>query len=137
MKIKILINIKKKNKIMDFYLDGNKEYEKRLSRFCKIENVYFKDEKDLSKHLKEGQKVFVLSKKAKSLSSEEFSQLIGKLSLESNVYSDIVFVLADFDLEGEAFTISSAPLSKEMEHLILLEQIYRGYKILNNESYHK
>ncbi len=139
MKIKILINIEKPNKIEAFYKSGYKEYEKRLSRFCKLETIYYKKESDLKKHFKDNQKVFKLSCLNTTISSEKFAEKIKELSLQSNVYSEVVFVLCDNDINVsfESFTISKSALSKEMEHLVLLEQIYRGYKIINNESYHK
>lgn len=137
MKIKLLVNIPKKNKIPDFFNHGYDEYEKRLSRFCKIERIYYKNEKDLAKHLKDGQKVFTIKDDGVSLTSEQLGELILNLSVESHLHSDIVFILSKSDFIGESFTISNAQLSIEMEQLILLEQIYRGYKIINNESYHK
>ncbi len=137
MKIKILINIQKPNKIEQFYKDGYKEYEKRLSRFCKLETIYFKKEIDLKKYLKDGQKVLKLNSSEKTISSENFSEKIKDLSLQSNIYSEVVFIIGDFEIDSESFTISKSSLCNEMEHLILLEQIYRGYKIMNNESYHK
>ncbi len=139
MKIKILINIQKPNKIEQFYKDGYEEYEKRLSRFCKLQCIYFKKESDLKKHIKEGQKVFKVNVNSKTISSEKLSEKIKELSLQSNIYSEVVFIISenDFNMDYEDFTISKSGLCNEMGHLILLEQIYRGYKIMNNESYHK
>lgn len=139
MKIKILINIQKPNKIPDFYKEGYKEYEKRLSRFCKLQSVYYKKDTDLKKHLKDGQKIFHLSPHSETISSENFSQKIKNLSLQSTLYSEVIFIISSncSEIDFESFTLSKSSLSMEMEHLILLEQIYRGYKILNNESYHK
>ncbi|MFV0519634.1 MAG: 23S rRNA (pseudouridine(1915)-N(3))-methyltransferase RlmH [Lachnospirales bacterium] len=139
MKIKIFINISKKNKIPFFYFEGYSEYEKRLSRFCKIETAYFKNITNIESHLKEGNKVFIVNKKTTTISSTDFSEKLKDLSLKSNIYSNIIFIITDLDIDidGEDFTISKAPMSYEMTHLILLEQIYRGYKILNNENYHK
>ncbi len=141
MKIKILINIQKPNKIEKFYKDGYEEYEKRLSRFCKLQCIYFKKESDLKKHIKEGQKIFKVNVNSKTISSEKLSEKIKELSLQSNIYSEVVFIISNveinIDIDYENFTISKSSLCNEMEHLILLEQIYRGYKIMNNESYHK
>lgn len=140
MRIKILVNIEKKNKTPDFFIDGYDEYLKRLSRFAKLNLIFFKEEEQVYKHLNNRQKIFVLNDLKDTISSEEFSDIIYKTSVQSNIYNEVIFIISDLklkDIDCLDFTLSKSKLSTEMTLLILLEQIYRGYKIMNRETYHK
>ena len=158
MKIKIYAI----GKIKDFYKLGVDEYIKRLSPYCKVEIVEVKDEsisdkpnlKEIKKAIDiEGSRVLSLLKdneylisldlNKKELDSIEFSKFINN-KLETNG-ANISFVIGgSYGLSDElkARVYDSICLSKltfphQLARLILLEQIYRAFKILNNETYHK
>lgn len=150
-------------KIKEKYLrDGIEEYKKRLSRYCSIELIEIPDEKapetlsekeeeqvkikegqGILKHIKEGTYVIALDIKGKNLSSEEFSGMLQDLALTGK--SNIAFIIggslgiskevlqrADYSL-----SFSKMTFPHQLMRMILLEQIYRGFKIIKGEPYHK
>lgn len=143
-------------KIKEKYLEeAIKEYKKRLSKYTKLEIIELKDyqdsdikialnkEKELIKnHIKETDNVVILDIKGKEHSSEELSQFINK---ELTYHSNITFIIGSsngLDEEIKSLTnkkISFSPLTfpHQLFRVLLLEQIYRSFKILNNENYHK
>ena len=150
-------------KIKEKYIkEAIKEFQKRLSRYCKLKLIELDDEKapqnlsnkdmDLIKR-KEGQRilnklnqssyVIALDIKGKNLSSEEFASKIGNLMVEGN--NDITFIIGgSIGLADEVLSRSNLKLSfskmtfpHQLMRLILLEQVYRGFKIMKHEPYHK
>lgn len=145
-----------------YWKDAVKEYSKRLSRFAKLEVIELKEsrlrenpsQKDelevknqeaeaILKHIKENSYTITLEIKGKALTSEEFAAKLADLALSGK--SDISFVIggslglgekvlkrADFRL-----SFSNMTFPHQMMRPVLLEQIYRGFKINANESYHK
>lgn len=160
MKITLLVVGKIKEK---FYVQAIEEYKKRLSRYCKIEIIESADEKT-PEHASETQEEQIRQKEderivkyltetdgyriilaidGKMLDSVELSEKIGQLGVSGK--SHIVFViggslglceevqkLADFKL-----SFSKMTFPHQLMRIILLEQIYRSYRILNHEPYHK
>lgn len=145
-----------------FYLDAVREYEKRLGRYCRLEIIQVADEKTpdgageaLERQIREreGERilsqirdsayVIVLAIKGKMMSSEELAAKIERLGVEGR--SHVVFVI------GGSLGLSEKVLLRADEHLsfskmtfphqlmrvILLEQIYRSYRIMTGEPYHK
>lgn len=143
-------------KIKESYLkDAIEEYSKRITKYTKIEILEGidkeygtpesnqKHEKEfLLNHIKEKDFVITLEIEGKELSSIEFSK---KLEEISSHYSNIVFVIGGSDgLDEEvkkrsnyALSFSKFTFPHQLFRVILLEQIYRAYKIQNHESYHK
>ena len=159
MKITILTVGKIKEK---FYRDAISEYGKRLSRYCKLDIVEVADEKtpehasgaENQKILqKEGERllanvrdntyVIILAIKGKMLDSVELSQKISDLTVSG--VSDITFIiggslgLSDKVMKRGDFLLSFSPMTfpHQLMRVILLEQVYRSYRIANNEPYHK
>lgn len=160
MKITILTVGKVKEK---FYTDAIAEYMKRLSRYCKVNILEVADEKtpDGASSVvenqikeKEGERllhyldnenayVIALAIDGKVLDSVELSDKIAGLGV--NGISHIIFVIggslgldervlkrADFKL-----SFSKMTFPHQLMRVILLEQIYRSYRIMNHEPYHK
>ncbi|MCI6738367.1 MAG: 23S rRNA (pseudouridine(1915)-N(3))-methyltransferase RlmH [Intestinibacter sp.] len=157
------INIVCVGKIKEKYLKlGIDEFKKRLSKYCKLDIIELDDEKapenlsDKEMEMikdKEGRKilakikdtsyVIALAIDGKSLSSEELADTINKLGIKgiSNIsfviggslgLSDEVLSRADYKL-----SFSKMTFPHQLMRLILLEQIYRSYRINNGEPYHK
>lgn len=150
-------------KIKEKYLnDGIAEYAKRLSRYCKLNFCQVADEKTpdkasdalniqiketegnrLMKHIREQDYVIALAIDGKMLDSAQLSQMIGRLGVEGK--SSVTFViggslgLSDEVLKRADYKLSFSRMTfpHQLMQLILLEQIYRGYRILNHEPYHK
>ena len=159
MKITILCVGKVKEK---FYRDGIEEFTKRLSRYCKLDIIEVPDEKTtedaseteiriikekegerLLKNIKEDAYVICLCIDGKQLSSEALSEKIEKLGIQGT--SHIYFViggslgLADEVVKRADFKLSFSPMTfpHQLMRVILLEQVYRSYRIINHEPYHK
>lgn len=159
MKITILSVGKIKEKYWNLAIQ---EYAKRLSRYCKLDIIEVADEKTpdgagwaLENQIKEKEAARLLAKipsdayvaalaiDGKMRDSVEFSSCIEQLGIRGT--SHIVFViggslgLADAVLQraDEAISFSKMTFPHQMMRVVLLEQIYRGYRIINHEPYHK
>ena len=150
-------------KIKEKYLnDGIAEYAKRLSRYCKLNFIQVPDEKTPDKasdgmnrqiketegnrllsHIREQDYVIALAIEGKMMDSVELSDLIAKLGVQGK--SSIAFViggslgLSDAVLKRADYKLSFSKMTfpHQLMQMILLEQIYRGYRIMNHEPYHK
>lgn len=145
-----------------FYRDAIAEYEKRLSRYCKLEIVEVADEKTpdnasevvekqikekeaerMEKYLQTDAYVIALAIDGKQNDSVELSQKIAQLGV--NGVSHIIFVIggslgmSDAILKRADYRLSFSRMTfpHQLMRVILLEQIYRSYRIMNNEPYHK
>ena len=142
--------------------DMQAEYTKRLSKYCKLEIITLKDEKlpsvlnasncnivkekeanaILSKLSSPNSYTFILDEKGKEYTSVEFSDKIDKVMTMGN--STINFVIGGslglsdaIKTKGnELIAFSRLTFPHQMILIFLLEQIFRGFKILNNETYH-
>ena len=150
-------------KIKEKYLrDAIAEYSKRLSRYCKLEIVEVADEKTpdqasetveenirakegerILKYIKDDMYVITLEIDGKMLSSKEFAGKIESLGVQGK--SSIAFViggsigLGKEVLRRSDYTLSFSKMTfpHQLMRVILLEQVYRGYRIINGEPYHK
>lgn len=129
------------SKATSFYKAAQEEYSKRISRFAKIKILKLKDFKP-----HKDSKIFILNHKGTSYTSEEFSKLISH-SMTSG-FSSLKFIISDGKLseseilqslteKAENISLLYIDPSENLQTTLLLEQIYRGFKILLNESYHK
>lgn len=137
-------------KLKEKYLsDLTEDYLKRINKYHKIELIELKDEEDLKSEAKSIMKninvndyVITLEIEGKSLTSEEFAKLIDNTFITN---STIVFVIGSSTGLDEsikkrsnyALSFSSFTFPHGLFRGILLEQIYRTFKINNHESYHK
>ena len=145
-----------------FFEDAIKEYSKRLSRYCKLEILQVADEKtpegaseavESQIKEKEGQRnlslirddayVIALAIEGKMLDSEELAERIEKLGVSG--ISQIVFVIGgSLGLSAQvmkradyALSFSRMTFPHQLMRVVLLEQIYRSYRIMNHQPYHK
>lgn len=157
------INVVAVGKIKEKYIqDGIKEFSKRLSRYCNLNIIEVADEKapeNLSdKEMKaikdkEGERIlakipqnsFIISLeiKGREISSEELSKKMEDIMISG--INDITFLIGgSLGLSNEVVAMSNYKLSfskmtfpHQLMRLILLEQVYRGWRIMKNEPYHK
>lgn len=145
-----------------FYTGAIEEYSKRLSKYCTLSLVEVADEKApetlsdkemtqikdregerILDKIKDSQYVITLEIRGKQLTSEELSEKMSVLGLEGN--SDVVFViggslgLSDAVMRRSNFALSFSKMTfpHQLMKVVLLEQVYRGFRILRNEPYHK
>lgn len=148
MKIICVGKIKEK-----FYKDAVCEYLKRISKYCKLEIIEISDEAlEVLAPLKEGEKilskikdndyVITLEIDGNSLNSLEFAK---KIDCNFNSNKNLVFVVGgSYGLSDDVkersdykLSFSSFTFPHQLFRIILLEQIYRSFKINHNENYHK
>ena len=150
-------------KLKEKYLkDAIEEYSKRLSRYCKLEIIELPDEKTpdnasekeelqikekegdiiLSK-VKENAYVIAMDLKGKNIASEEFSELIHNLGVTGN--PNITFIIGgSLGLSQKVISranyklcFSKMTFPHQLFRVMLLEQVYRAFRIMKNEPYHK
>ena len=150
-----MITIITVGKIKEKYIrEGIDDYLKRVSKFTKVELIELEDEsfdkaktlkKEADKILKKiNPKSFIVTLEidGKELSSIELSELIEKTTI---THSNITFIIGgSYGLDDEIKKLSNYKLSfskmtfpHQLFRLLFLEQLYRSYKIINNEEYHK
>lgn len=147
-------------KIKEQYLkDAIKEYEKRLMSFCSFSVVevvaeqindeslcekYKEIEADrILQNIKQNSYIITLEIKGKSFSSESFAQKIKDISNEG--INDVVFIIGGAnglhkkvsDIATLKISFSQMTFTHQMIRLLLIEQIYRAFKINANEPYHR
>ena len=141
-----------------FFADAIKEYEKRLSRYCRLEIVQVSDEKTPEKaseakarqireregerilaQLKEGAYVIALAIEGKMASSEELAKLgiTGKSQVVFVIGGSLGLSEAVLKRADEQLSFSRMTFPHQLMRVILLEQIYRSYRIIAGEPYHK
>ena len=142
--------------IKEKYLkDAIEEYTKRLSKYTNIEIVEVKDEglvepqkaisleeEKILKHINDKDYIITLEIEGKEFTSEEFAEKLDKIQLES---SNITFIIGGSyglsqnikDKSKLHLSFSKMTFPHQLFRVLLLEQIYRAFKINNNESYHK
>ena len=145
-----------------FYRQAIEEYSKRLSKYCKLEIKEAADEKTpdsasdtvnrmikekegdrLLSFIKDDSYVIALAIDGKMLDSVELSEKIDNLMLSGK--SDIVFVIGGslgldkrvLDRADYKLSFSKMTFPHQLMRVILLEQIYRSFRIMKNEPYHK
>ena len=145
-----------------YYRDAVEEYTKRLSRYCRLDIVEVADEKTpdgasealetqikqkeaerIFKHIREDTYCIALAIEGEKRDSMNFARHIEKLGVSGK--SSITFVMGgslglhDSILEkaDEKLSFSDMTFPHQLMRVILLEQIYRAYRIINNEPYHK
>jgi 23S rRNA (pseudouridine1915-N3)-methyltransferase len=159
MKIRVYCIGKLKEK---YYVDAQNEYLKRLERFAKIEiveindlpipmNASLKEEEILKdkefdlllQKLDKNSYVIALDLHGKQYDSVKFSEKLDNLM--TNSITNISFIIGGSlgwskkmnEIAKDKLKLSEMTFTHQMTRIILLEQIYRSFKILKNETYHK
>ena len=142
--------------IKENYLkEAIEEYKKRLSKYTNLEIIEVKDEgmveeekaiklegEKIEKYINEKDYIITLEIEGKELTSEELAEKIDKIGLETSNITFIIggsYGLSEKIKEKANFHLSFSKMTfpHQLFRVLLLEQIYRSYKINNNESYHK
>lgn len=145
-----------------YFTEAIKEYAKRLSRYCKLEIIEVEDEKtpDQASEAeerqikeREGERILRVVKKdtylialaidGKKMTSEQFAKKIEVLGIQGKSHISFVIggslgldesVLSHAD---EQMSFSDLTFPHQLMRVILLEQIYRSYRIIHGQPYHK
>lgn len=159
MKIRLICTGKLKER---FYADAAAEFKKRLSRFCELEIIELPDEKvadspspaeiervkniecrRMAEKLTQGEYVVALDPRGREMPSEQLAETLSSIMLGGS--SRIAFLIGGShgltdEIRSRAdlvLSFSKMTFSHQIFRIMLLEQIYRAFKILNNEPYHK
>lgn len=146
----------------DFYRKAVSEFEKRLSKYCKLEIIEVQDEKTpdhasealeeqikekeaarILKHIKEDTFVYTLEIEGKNPDSVSFANQMNQLAIRGK--SHIQFIIGGSlglhqsvtRRSDQALSFSKMTFPHQLMRVILLEQIYRSYRIIMGEPYHK
>lgn len=138
----------------EYWNGAVREYSKRLAPYTKLSLIQVPDEKcddktrkkeaaHILKHMKDTEYVITLEIKGKRLSSEAFAEKMERLAVEG--HSDITFVIGGslgldesvLERSNYALSFSDMTFPHQLMRVILLEQIYRAFKIIRKEPYHK
>lgn len=138
--MKYEIYIFEEAKTASFYKKAIEEYEKRLSRYCKISYQFIKKEKEWEKKWNAFPEHFVILPGKQSISSEDFSKKIQEWEISGQ--NKLVFFIPPTAIfpttsTGSCLFLSCFTMNCAMSALLLYEQIYRGYRILHHHPYHK
>lgn len=145
-----------------FLQDACLEYSKRLSKYCNLsitelpdeklppnlnnslsENIKEKESNNIISHIEKGSYIIALDLKGKQFTSEAFSEKISDISL--NHSSSITFIIGGslgltntlLQKSNELICFSKMTFPHQLIRVFLLEQIFRAFKISNNETYHR
>ena len=161
--MKYEIYIRQKGKPEPYYVKAMEEYMKRLGGDCKVGYQLIRKEKEWVKLQSEAKKpgqilIFIGAGEAR-VSSEQLAARIG--DWEMSGVKSVIFLIEDplrdgrstgnsegkadlnhkadlnYDKEADLLHLSSFTMPPAMSAMILLEQIYRGYRIRSNQPYHK
>ena len=157
------INIICVGKLKEKYLtEALQEYSKRLSKYCNLNIIELQDEKlpsnlndslinqikekesnNILSHLEKSSYVISLDLKGKQYTSEEFASKISNIS--TNIAGKITFIIGGtlglsknvLAKSNELICFSKMTFPHQLIRIFLLEQLFRSFKILNNETYHR
>lgn len=146
----------------NFFKDAIDEYSKRLSKYCNLNILELPDEKipnnasekeqllikekeglNIINHIPKDSYIICLDPNGKEFTSEDFSKKIENISMSHS--SSITFIIGGslgissnvFSQSNEKISFSKMTFPHQLFRVFLLEQIYRAFKISNNETYHK
>ena len=156
------INIICVGKLKEKYLkDAIDEYSKRLSKYCNLNIIEIQDEKlpgkvndSIAKDIKQKEctkilnaikkdsYVMALDLRGKQFTSEEFSKKIDEVQVKG--FSNITFIIGGtlglteevLNSANEFISFSKMTFPHQLIRVFLLEQVFRAFKISNNETYH-
>ena len=146
----------------DFYKKAVSEYAKCLGRYCRLEIIEVSDEKTpedagpvmeeqikereaarILKHVKEDAYVFTLEITGSQPDSLAFSRMLSRLTIQGKSHFQFI-IGGSLGLHksvslaaNQAVSFSNMTFPHQLMRVILLEQIYRSYRIMNGEPYHK
>ena len=146
----------------DFFRNAIQEYSKRLSKYCVLNIIELPDEKiplninekniniikqkeseRMKNQIKKGSYTICLDLKGKEFSSEQFAENINSLSI--NNISTINFIIGGslgisnelLEFADQKICFSKLTFPHQLIRVFLLEQLFRSFKILNGETYHR
>jgi len=129
----------------DYFRAAEAEYRKRLRPYCTLELTEVKDEAGLLRALPDGAHLYALDERGEQITSEAFARELLESEAIRGGGAPVVFAIGGPDGHSDAvrkratrlIAFGRATIAHRLVRLVLLEQIYRGFRIIRGEPYHR
>jgi 23S rRNA (pseudouridine1915-N3)-methyltransferase len=120
------------------YSDDVQHYRKMLAGYCRVEQIEVRSDQDVERRIPDGAHVVLLDRGGRELDSEAFAKWLDQRRLAAR---DVCFVIGgpygtELSRADERISFGPITLPHQLARVVLLEQLYRGHKILAREPYH-
>ena len=128
-----------------YWTEAEAEYRKRLRPYCQLEVVEHKDDDAQLTALARAGTVIALDERGPSMSSPEFARDVLAAGERGTLPSPLVFAIGGADGHGDALraraqrllSFGRLTIAHRLVRILMLEQIYRGFRIVRGEPYHR
>ena len=120
------------------FSDDVQHYQKMLAGYCRVEQIEVREDQDVRRRIPDRAYVTLLDREGRELDSVAFARWIDERRLAAR---DVCFVIGgpygtSLDEVDERLSFGALTLPHQLARVVLLEQLYRGHKILAREPYH-
>jgi 23S rRNA (pseudouridine1915-N3)-methyltransferase len=120
------------------FSDDVQHYRKMLAGYCRVEQIEVREDQDVQRRIPDRSYVVLLDREGRELDSVGFARWIDERRLAAR---DVCFVIGgpygtSLDQVDERLSFGPITLPHQLARVVLLEQLYRGHKILAREPYH-
>jgi 23S rRNA (pseudouridine1915-N3)-methyltransferase len=120
------------------FSDDVQHYRKMLAGYCRVEQIEVRDDQDVGRRIPDRSYVVLLDREGRELDSVAFAKWIDERRLAAR---DVCFVIGgpygtSLEQVDERLSFGAITLPHQLARVVLLEQLYRGHKILAREPYH-
>jgi 23S rRNA (pseudouridine1915-N3)-methyltransferase len=120
------------------FSDDVQHYRKMLAGYCRVEQIEVREDQDVQRRIPERSYVVLLDREGRELDSVGFAKWIDERRLAAR---DVCFVIGgpygtSLEQVDERLSFGALTLPHQLARVVLLEQLYRGHKILAREPYH-
>jgi 23S rRNA (pseudouridine1915-N3)-methyltransferase len=120
------------------FSDDVQHYRKMLAGYCRVEQIEVREDQDVQRRIPDRAYVVLLDREGRELDSLAFAKWIDERRLAAR---DVCFVVGgpygtSLDQVDERLSFGPITLPHQLARVVLLEQLYRGHKILAREPYH-
>jgi 23S rRNA (pseudouridine1915-N3)-methyltransferase len=120
------------------FSDDVQHYRKMLAGYCRVEQIEVREEQDVRRRIPDRSHVVLLDREGRELDSVAFAKWLDERRLAAR---DVCFVIGgpygiDLEQVDERLSFGPITLPHQLARVVLLEQLYRGHKILAREPYH-
>jgi 23S rRNA (pseudouridine1915-N3)-methyltransferase len=120
------------------FSDDVQHYRKMLAGYCRVEQIEVREDQDVQRRIPDRSYVVLLDRAGRELDSVAFARWLDERRLAAR---DVCFVIGGpygtaLEAVDERLSFGPLTLPHQLARVVLLEQLYRGHKILAREPYH-
>jgi 23S rRNA (pseudouridine1915-N3)-methyltransferase len=120
------------------FSDDVQHYRKMLAGYCRVEEIEVREDQDVERRIPDRSYVVLLDREGRELDSVAFAKWLDERRLAAR---DVCFVIGgpygtSLERVDERLSFGAITLPHQLARVVLLEQLYRGHKILAREPYH-